>query len=99
MEKGTSIKQIVVLAILKKQTLKIDYVNNKNEVSTRTISNIALSNDYGSEYIKAFCHLKNEERTFKICNILKAKVVEAVDPLKYEFDASKPIFNLYGEKY
>lgn len=99
MEEGTTIKQIVVLAIFMKQTLKIDYVNNKNEVSTRTISNIALSSDYGSEYIKAFCHLKNEERTFKISNILKAKVVEAVDPLKYEFDPSKPIFNLYGEKY
>ncbi len=99
MKEGTSIQQIVVQAIFDKQTLQIDYINNKGEVSTRKISNIGLSNDYGSEYIQAFCHLKNEERTFKIRNILKAKVVEAVDPLKYEFDASKPIFNLYGEEY
>lgn len=99
MEKGASIQQIVMQAIFNRLTLQIDYVNNKNEVSTRKISNIGLSNDFGSEYIKAFCHSKNEERTFKILNILKAKVVEAVDPLKYEFDASKPIFYLYGKEY
>lgn len=99
MEEGSSIIQKVMFAILKKQTLKIDYVNNKGEVSTRTISNIRLSNDYGSEYIKAFCHLKKEERIFKISNIFKVKVVEAEDPLRYEFDASKPIFNLYGDVY
>ena len=99
MEEGTSIIQKVMFAILKKQTLKIDYVNNKGEASTRTISNIRLSNDYGSEYIKAFCHLRKEERNFKICNIIKAKVIEAEDPFRYEFNASKPIFNLYGYTY
>ncbi|MDE6560734.1 MAG: WYL domain-containing protein [Muribaculaceae bacterium] len=105
MEEGVTIKQLIVLAAYKKLTLEIDYVKGDNEKSTRIISNISLSSEYGIEYISAFCHLKNEQRTFKISRIVDAHIVPSGSErmvrqsCNYEFDANKPIFNLYGDIY
>lgn len=105
MEDGLTINQLIVRAAYEKLTLEIDYIKGTKEKSTRKISNISFSGEYGIEYISAFCHLKNEQRTFKISRIVDARIVPSVSQRlvkqssNYEFDASKPIFNLYREVY
>ena len=52
-------------------TIEIDYEKYDGEQSHRSISNIQYSDEYGDDYISAFCHLRGEDRTFKIDRILK----------------------------
>lgn len=51
---------------------------NRGEISIRTISNIKRStinyNNY-DDYIVAYCHTKNEERTFKVKRIKKVSIL------------------------
>ncbi|MBD5415917.1 MAG: WYL domain-containing protein [Bacteroides sp.] len=104
MEEGVTIEQIIKRAIEDGLTLEIDYAKNSLEKSSRVISNIKISQEYGVGYISAFCHMKREERTFKISRIVDARIVpnpnrRTIGPqFNHEFDASKPIFNLYGEE-
>lgn len=85
--------------------LEIDYISNKFEKSTRIISDISVSEKYGIGFIDAYCHLREEMRTFNISHIEDARIVtsakrkSARQTFNYEFDPSKPIFNLYGEEY
>ena len=95
MEEGVTIEQIIKRAIEDKLTLEIDYAKNSYEKSSRVISDVSISSEYDVGYISAYCHKRNEKRTFKISRIVDAKIV----PITYEFDASKPIFKLYGEEY
>lgn len=104
MEEGITINEIIRRAIDDRLTLEIDYIKNGYEYSTRTISEITESDEYGHGYISAFCHMRNEQRTFKIDRIRDARIVtsqrrKVMPNLNYEFDASKPIFKLYGEQY
>lgn len=102
MEEGITILQLIKRAQEDDLTLEIDYVKEGFPKSTRTISDISESNEYGVGYIRAFCHTRGEERTFKISRIVDARIVPTTQykPLpNYEFDRSKPIFNLFGEKY
>lgn len=105
MEEGLTIEQIIWRAIEDGLTLEIDYVNNSFEKSSRIISDISISKEYGPGHISAYCHLKEELRTFKISRIVDARIVPSSNrrPVKqlfnYEFDHSKPIFPLYGEEY
>ena len=105
MEEEINIEHLIKRAIEDGLTLEIDYAKNSLEKSSRVISNIKISQEYGFGYISAFCHMKKEERTFKISRIVDARIVPStnrrtIQPLfNYEFDASKPIFNLYGEEY
>ena len=104
MEEGITIEQLIKRAIEDGLTLEIDYAKNSLEKSSRVISYIKTSQEYGFGYISAFCHMKKEERTFKISRIVDARIVtnpnrRTIKPqFNYEFDASKPIFNLYGEE-
>ena len=59
MEKG--IAQLINRAIEDKLTLEIDYAKNSFEKSTRIISDITRSSEFGVGYISAYCHLKNEQ--------------------------------------
>lgn len=52
-------------------TIEIDYEKYDGEQSHRSISKIQYSDEYGDDYISAFCHLRGEDRTFKIDRILK----------------------------
>ena len=103
MEEGITIAQLINRAIEDKLTLEIDYAKNSFEKSTRIISDITRGSEFGVGYIIAYCHLKNEQRTFKIVRILDARIVpnkqRPAQLFNYEFDPSKPIFNLYGEKF
>lgn len=105
MEEGVSVIYIINRAIQDKLTIEIDYINRKGEKSTRILSDVSHNKQYGNGYISAYCHLKEEERTFKISNISEAKIVPKQDlritkqVRDYDFDGTKPIFNLYGERY
>lgn len=105
MEEGITIEQLIRRAIDDGLTLEIVYEKTRFDRSTRTISNLSVSNEYGAGYINAYCHTRGEVRTFKISRIADARIVpnpnrRTIKPqFNYEFDANKPIFNLYGEKY
>ena len=89
MKDGMVLRQLINKAIEKGLMLQIDYVNNKRERSLRIISKISISPKYSEGYITAYCHIRKEERTFRISNIVDADI----------FDLTKPIFNLYGDIY
>ena len=105
MEEEISIYDLISRAIDDGLALEITYVKNSYDKSVRVISDISISDDYGPGYISAFCHKRNEERTFKISRILDAHIVsmmaeEYIEPKEnYEFNPNKPIFKLYGESY
>lgn len=103
MEEEATIDHLIKRAMEDNLSLEIDYVNNDWDYSTRIISNIKRSLQFGPGYISAYCHLRNEDRTFKIGRISNARIVPSAGPIKpifkYEFDRSKPIFRLYGGEY
>lgn len=105
MQEEVIISSLISRAIKEGLTLQILYEKADGEISNRVISKISISDEYGSGYIRAYCHKRNEERTFKISRILDAQI-QASSTAKttkrvfnYVFDPSKPIFNLYGENY
>ncbi len=58
----------------------IKYQKYNGEVSIRKISSIEESDEFGANYIYAFCHLRNEWRTFRIDRIIEIKVLETSTP-------------------
>ena len=69
------IKNIIDEAIRNGRTITIKYQKYGGEYSERTISNIQPSEEFGEGYIKAYCHLRHEDRTFKISRIISATQV------------------------
>lgn len=69
------IKKIIDEAIRNGRTITIKYQKYGGEYSERTISNIQPSEEFGEGYIKAYCHLRHEDRTFKISRIISATQV------------------------
>ena len=77
---GTA-RQIIETAIAQNKKVKIEYEKYDGEYSSRELSNIDYSDEfdesgYENNYIKAFCHLRNEERNFKIDRIKSIKIIE-----------------------
>ena len=64
------IKEYLDDAIKNRKSVTIKYIKYGGEYSERKISNIEYSDEFGSEYIQAFCHKRQENRTFKISRIL-----------------------------
>lgn len=64
-----TIREYIEQAIKENKTITIKYQKYDGTFSTRKVSNIAYSDEYGSDYIKGYCHLRNEDRTFKISRI------------------------------
>lgn len=76
-----SIKDDLSLAIMNKQKIKIQYENFNGETSERIISDLKLTEEfnefgYENQHIKGFCHLRNEERSFKIDRIRNIELVK-----------------------
>lgn len=67
-----SIQSYINDAILNGKAVTIKYIKYSGEYSTRKISDIHYSNEYGigNDYIEAFCHKRNDRRTFKISRIV-----------------------------
>ena len=57
-------------AIRTGKTVTIKYIKYEGEYSVRQISDIQYSDEFGPDYIKAFCHKRQENRTFKISRII-----------------------------
>lgn len=72
-----TISEYITEAIKNGKTVKIKYVKNSGEISERTISDIEPSDEFGEGYISAFCHLRNETRTFRISRIREVDGIKA----------------------
>ena len=73
--------EIVMGAVKKGKNIEIGYRNFNGEVSTRKVSGVIVNNEfeergYHNNHIKGFCHLRNEERTFKLERIVSARIVD-----------------------
>lgn len=60
--------------------IEIKYEKYNGETSQRILSNISYDNSYGTygynnDHIKGLCHLRNEERTFRISRIITVRVL------------------------
>ena len=75
-----SIKDELQKAINGKRKIKIQYENFDGEVSERELSNLLMTDDFNSfgydkQHVKGFCHLRNEERSFKISRIKNIELI------------------------
>ena len=80
-KKDLSIKDELQKAIIGKYKIKIQYENFDGELSEREISGLKMTeefNDFGydKQHIKGFCHLRNEERSFKISRIKNIELIK-----------------------
>lgn len=64
-----SIESYIDDAIRNSKSITIKYIKYGGEISTRTLSDIKYSDEFGKEYIEGFCHMRQERRTFKISRI------------------------------
>lgn len=105
MEEGVTIGKLLQRAMENDLTLEIEYAKNHYEKYTPPISDVTISDECGIGYISACCHMREEQRTFKMSRIVDARIVPSYSKraakqlFNYEFDVSKPIFNLYGETF
>ncbi len=65
-------------AIQNGKSITIEYEKYGGELSTRTLSDIHYSDEFGEGYIEGFCHLRNERRTFKISRIREVDGIKAI---------------------
>jgi hypothetical protein len=70
------IREYLDSAIKAGRTVTIKYIKYEGEFSVRKISNIQYSDEYGEDYIQAFCHKRQENRTFKISRIISVDDVK-----------------------
>ena len=75
------IRKTIKSAISKRRKVRIAYQNYKGEISTRELSNLSMTDDfidrgYEDQHIKAYCHLRQEERSFKIARITNIEIVK-----------------------
>lgn len=75
-----SIESELKRAIINGYDIEIKYVKYGGETSHRKISNISYDNEYGdygynNNHIKGYCHLRNENRSFRISRISAIRVL------------------------
>ncbi|WP_026693471.1 hypothetical protein [Peribacillus kribbensis] len=61
-------KGLINRSLEEKKPLEIIYLKGDQQISQRTILVLSVNGDY----IRAFCYLRNQKRTFKMSNILSA---------------------------
>ncbi|GEM_PF-6227614 len=69
-----SFNPIVNKAIKEGLPLSFDYTKYGGESSSRTVSDIRYSREYGIGYIECYCHLRKERRTFKISRMRNVRL-------------------------
>lgn len=73
--------EIVKQSVANKYRVEISYNSYNGENSIRQLSNLEYSNEFqknynnNHDYISAFCHLRNDKRTFKLIRIEKIRIV------------------------
>lgn len=73
---------IIDQAIKENKAIEFYYTKYSGENSKRKVSNISYSNEYGAfgyqnDHIKGYCHLRNENRTFKINRMSRITLASA----------------------
>lgn len=74
--------EVIKESISNKYRLEISYKDYNGKSSFRQISNVEYSNEFQknsskyNQHISAYCHLRNENRTFKLNRIEKVRFVE-----------------------
>lgn len=93
--------------------IEIAYTKYDGTASIRRLSDVQYSEEYGNTHIQAFCHMRNEQRTFKISRISRVTFINSPNTLNeqpvpisptnakmpYRFDTNKRVFNLHGIDY
>ena len=75
-------KEVIKESISYNYRVEISYKDFNGKSSLRQISNVEYSNEFqknrnkNNEHITAYCHLRNEKRTFKLNRIEKIRFVE-----------------------
>jgi len=64
---------VLQTAIANRQILKLDYVNNKEEKSSREVEPIGLIFYAFSWHLIGWCHMRNDYRDFKVQRIIKLR--------------------------
>lgn len=73
-----TIQEYIRQAIAEQKDITIEYIKYDGTKSMRTLSNVRYSDEYGNSYITAYCHKRNEERTFKISRIQSVDGISAM---------------------
>ena len=82
-----SIETYIDNAIQEGKSITIKYIKYNGEISTRTLSDLQYSDEYGDGYIVGFCSLRHEMRTFKISRIKEVDGIKAITP---QVSSAKP---------
>ncbi|MCD9018811.1 AAA family ATPase [Parachryseolinea silvisoli] len=82
-KQSPAVKKALLEAISRGNPITIEYRKTRDEISKRTISRVEICNDYqdnGYEdaHIRAYCHLRKAERTFKIDRIITIKTLRSL---------------------
>jgi predicted DNA-binding transcriptional regulator YafY len=79
-ESSQVIKGKIRQAISSNHDIKIEYIKYDGTYSSRRLSDVSFNNEfklegYNNDHIKGFCHLRGEERTFRISRITSIKLI------------------------
>lgn len=77
-------EQLIEQAIRENKDLEFNYTKYSGETSRRRVSDISLCNDYedfgyNNDHIRGFCHIRSEERTFKISRMSSVQILPHTD--------------------
>lgn len=72
--------EVIKQAMTENKDIFIKYRKYDGEISERRLSNIIYNNSFEEDgfhnaHIKGYCHIRREERTFKIDRIVSIKIV------------------------
>lgn len=88
--------EVVGSALLKRRRLRIDYyARGVNQTTQRDISPQRLINYRGNWYVDAWCHLRNELRSFAIDSIRRVELLE----MKAKDISNKQLDEVLGSGY
>lgn len=88
--------EVVGSALLKRRRLRIDYyARGVNQTTQRDISPQRLINYRGNWYVDAWCHLRNELRSFSIDSIRRVELLE----MKTKDISNKQLDEVLGSGY
>ena len=77
-----TIREYIDKAINSENKVTIKYVKFDGSLSTRTISELEYSDEFGDDYISAFCHMRQARRTFKIARIREIDGISSITEVK-----------------
>lgn len=87
-----TIREYIDKAINSGNKVTIKYVKFDGSLSTRTISELEYSDEFGDDYITAFCHMRQERRTFKISRIREIDGISSITEVK-SIGVTKSVYN------